>query len=157
MVRFVHQILEVLQESTKPIKAKRGRTDNDAAASEPPTQITVEALSSSSPLLRPLDSVFTDISHIEFFLQVRTYYTVGAMQILVNDAGPLQSTEFGNKAFKDGVESCLKEMLLVDPYFHLDPAESLRYLSFEGGVAWDRETETWTRTRPNMLISLRIS
>ena len=61
--------------------------------------------------------------------------------------------EFGNKAFKEGVESCLKEMLLVDPYFHLDPAESLRYLSFEGGVAWDRETEAWVRTRPDMLIS----
>ena len=45
-------------------------------------------------------------------------------------------TEFGNKAFKEGVELCLKEMLLVDPYFHLDPAESLRYLSYEGGVAW---------------------
>ena len=62
-------------------------------------------------------------------------------------------SEFGSRAFKEGVESCLKEMLLVDPYFHLDPAESLRYLSFEGGTAWDRDTETWVRTRPDMLIS----
>ena len=48
-------------------------------------------------------------------------------------------------------------MLQVDPYFHLDPAESLRYISFEGGVAWDRETEAWTRTRPDMLISRKTN
>ena len=61
--------------------------------------------------------------------------------------------EFGNKAFREGVESCLRELLFADQQFHLDPAESMRYLNFEGGQTWDRETERWTRTRPDMLIS----
>ena len=65
--------------------------------------------------------------------------------------------EFGNRAFREGVESCLRELLFADQEFHLEPAESLRYLSFEGGQTWDRETESWTRTRPDMLISRSTS
>ena len=65
--------------------------------------------------------------------------------------------EFGNRAFREGVESRLRELLFADQEFHLDPAESLRYLSFEGGRTWDRETESWTRTRPDMLISRSTS
>jgi len=62
-------------------------------------------------------------------------------------------TEFGNKSFREGVESCLRELLFVDQSFILDPETSLRYLNFDDGTAWDRETESWVRTRPDMLIS----
>ena len=62
-------------------------------------------------------------------------------------------SDFGNKHFRDGVESCLRTRLIVGESFHLDPAESLRYLNFEGGQVWDRDTESWVRTRPDMLIS----
>ena len=62
--------------------------------------------------------------------------------------------DFGNKSFREGVESCLRSKLLVhDADFHLDPTASLRYLNFKGGQAWDREREEWTATRPDMLIS----
>lgn len=62
--------------------------------------------------------------------------------------------EFGNKSFREGVESCLRSKLIVaDADFHLDPVASLRYLNFKGGLAWDREAEDWVATRPEMLIS----
>ena len=62
--------------------------------------------------------------------------------------------DFGNKHFREGVESCLRAKLLVeDADFHLDPTDSLRYLNFKGGQAWDRDREEWTATRPDMLIS----
>ena len=60
--------------------------------------------------------------------------------------------DLGNKHFRDGVESCLRSKLIADDTFHLDPESSLRYLNFEG-TSWDRETDTWVRTRPDMLIS----
>jgi hypothetical protein len=62
--------------------------------------------------------------------------------------------DFGNRSFREGVESCLRSKLLVeDADFHLDPTASLRYLNFKGGQAWDREREEWIATRPDMLIS----
>ena len=49
--------------------------------------------------------------------------------------------DFGNKSFREGVESCLRSKLLVhDADFHLDPTASLRYLNFKGGHAWDIES-----------------
>ena len=60
--------------------------------------------------------------------------------------------EFGNRSFREGVESCLRSKLVVDDLFHLDPKASLRYLNFNG-TAWDRDTESWVRTSPDMLIS----
>ena len=63
--------------------------------------------------------------------------------------------EFGNKQFRDGVESCLRSKLIADDTFHLDPESSLRYLNFDG-QAWDREIEGWVRTRPDMLISRSV-
>ena len=60
--------------------------------------------------------------------------------------------DFGNKHFRDGVESCLRSLLVCDEHFHLDPQSSLRYLNFQG-MAWDRETESFVRTSPDMLIS----
>lgn len=60
--------------------------------------------------------------------------------------------EFGNKHFREGVESCLRSKLVVGEQFHLDPSTSLRYLNFTG-QAWDRDTEAWVRTAPDMLIS----
>ncbi len=58
---------------------------------------------------------------------------------------------FGNNKFGSDVEACLRTRLMVDE-FDLDPASSLRYLNF-GAQAWDRETEDWVTTRPDMLIS----
>ena len=60
--------------------------------------------------------------------------------------------DFGNKHFREGVESCLRSKLVCDDHFHLDPQSSLRYLNFKG-QAWDRETESFVRTSPDMLIS----
>ena len=60
--------------------------------------------------------------------------------------------DFGNKHFREGVESCIREKLVVDEHFHLDPVASLRYLNFNGR-SWDRDAESWVRTTPSMLIS----
>ncbi len=62
--------------------------------------------------------------------------------------------DFGNRSFREGVESCLRSKLIVDDAdFHLDPESSLRYLNFKDGRAWDRDIQDWVPTRPNMLIS----
>lgn len=42
--------------------------------------------------------------------------------------------EYGNKQFRDGVESCLRSKLIADDTFQLDPESSLRYLNFDGQV-----------------------
>ena len=47
----------------------------------------------------------------------------------------------------------MRPKLFTDAEFQLDPDSSLRYLNFKEGRCWDRETEAWTRTRPEMLIS----
>ena len=47
----------------------------------------------------------------------------------------------------------MRPKLFTDGEFQLDLDSSLRYLNFKGGRCWDRETEAWTRTRPDMLIS----
>ena len=60
---------------------------------------------------------------------------------------------YGNKEFRRGVEDCMRPKLFTHAEFQLDPDASLRYLNFKGGRCWDRETETWIRTRPEMLIS----
>eukprot|EP00959_Pyramimonas_sp_CCMP1952_P421286 8825283-Pyramimonas_sp.AAC.1 len=54
----------------------------------------------------------------------------------------------GNKEFRRGVVDCMRPKLITDAEFQLDPDSSLRYLNFNGGRCWDRETEGWTRTRP---------
>ena len=60
--------------------------------------------------------------------------------------------DIGNKAFREGVEACLRSHLTVASDFCLDPESSRRYLNF-GGLAWDKDTEAFVPTEPSMLIS----
>jgi hypothetical protein len=60
--------------------------------------------------------------------------------------------DFGNSSFREGVEKCLRSQLTVPPTFILDPEPSRRYINFSG-QAWDRETERFVKTTPNMHIS----
>ena len=60
--------------------------------------------------------------------------------------------DLGNKTFREGVEACLRSHLTVSSDFCLDPESSQRYVNF-GGLAWDRDAETFVPTEPGMLIS----
>ena len=54
--------------------------------------------------------------------------------------------------FTASVEQVLRQKLVVDANFHLDPASSLRYLNFQGSV-YDRETDGFIDMTPDLLIS----
>jgi hypothetical protein len=60
--------------------------------------------------------------------------------------------DFGNRGFRDGVETCLRSHLTVAPGFMLDPEASRRYINF-AGQAWDSVAETFVPTTPSMHIS----
>jgi hypothetical protein len=60
--------------------------------------------------------------------------------------------DFGNKCFRDGVESCLRSHLTASMDFVLDPESTRRYVNFNGQV-WDRDTEAFIPTAPSMHIS----
>jgi hypothetical protein len=79
---------------------------------------------------------------------LKTYSTRKARRFELEDS----RFDIGNKTFREGVEACLRSHLTVASDFCLDPESSRRYVNF-GGLAWDRDTEAFVPTEPDMLIS----